>query len=647
MCGIVGFWGPGGEAAGLRATALSMAEALLHRGPDAGDAWVDEAQGLALGHRRLAIVELSPLGAQPMASADGRYQVAFNGEIYNHNPLREELSALGHRFRGHSDTEVLLAGVLSWGLEGTLRRCRGMWAIALWDRAEGRLQLARDRAGEKPLYFGRQGPTFMWASELKGLRAHPHFEGRLDPTALALGLVHNYIPGPESIHLGIQKLRPGTILTLEAPDAEARVQAYWSIDEAVRAGRANPLPAELGVVAGEVSSVLRAAVAEQMVADVPVGAFLSGGIDSSLVVAYMQQASSRPVKTFTIGFEDPAFDEAPHAEAIAKHLGTDHSTWRISDADALSVVPKLPWAYDEPFADSSQIPTMLVAELAKRQVTVSLSGDAGDELFAGYERYLWAEGLNQRLQRLPDWVRQLGARGIHAIPPSWIQQSHGLLAPALGRLGRVSDPAQKARKLATILSTEGDQAIYKGAITLWQDQVLVPSSGQPDLLSRHDHAFLGKDMVAKMQLWDFKTYLPDDILVKVDRAGMAVALESRIPLLDARMIELAWRVPHACKLAGGRGKLPLRHLLAQEVPSALFERPKKGFGVPLAAWLRGPLRGWAGDLLSPEALRRSGLLQPEPILKSWAAHLSGQRDEHYPLWGVLMFQAWLDASARR
>lgn len=624
-----------------------MADTLAHRGPDESGLWVDEANGVALAHRRLSILELSPAGSQPMISASGRYVVSFNGEIYNHLALREELAAAGAapRWRGHADTETLLAGFEAWGIEATLKKSVGMFAIAAWDRTARVLTLARDRMGEKPLYYGRAREALVFASELKALRAFPGFEARIERRALALFMRHNYVPAPWTIYENVWKLPPGSYVEFAVPAAaQAPVTAYWSLQAAAQCGLRDPFAGSAEEAVDELERLLRRSIAGQMVADVPVGAFLSGGIDSSTVVALMQAQSARPVKTFTIGFREDEYNEARHARAVARHLGTDHTELTLTPREAMDVVPQLPRLYDEPFADSSQLPTHLVARLARRQVTVSLSGDGGDELFGGYNRYFWTMTLWRRVGRLPRPVRRAAAALMTGISPAGWNRMFALAGPLLPRRLRYANPGDKLHKLAGLVAAEGPEAIYLRLVSHWEDPArLVLGAEEPPTPVTDAAAWLAcAEFEHRMMYLDGLTYLPDDILVKVDRAAMAVSLETRVPLLDHRVVEFAWRLPLSMKTRAGEGKWLLRRLLDRHVPRALVARPKMGFGVPIDHWLRGPLRDWAEALLAEERLRREGFLDPAPVRERWRQHLSGRRNWQYPLWDVLMFQAWLE-----
>ncbi len=642
MCGILGVRGALGEATPFADTLSKAVQLLSHRGPDAQGVWCDEAAGVVLGHARLAILDLTEAGAQPMISASGRFVIAYNGEIYNHLALRRELEEEGAApaWCGHADTETLLAAIEAWGLEGALKKAVGMFAFALWDRQERLLHLARDRFGEKPLYYGWIGKTFAFASELKALAALPGFRAEVDREALAAFMRFGYVPAPRSIYRGICKLLPGTILSVPhdlAPGVLPEPRAYWSLAEAVERGRREPFAGDFREATDELDRLLRATIREKMISDVPLGAFLSGGIDSSTVVAVMQAESSRPVRTFSIGFHEHDYNEAPHAKRIAEHLGCEHTELYVRPEDALEVIPRLPEMYDEPFADSSQIPTHLVARLTKPHVTVALSGDGGDELFGGYNRYTLAARIWRRLGRLPLALRRALARAIVAVPPG-----------AWDRLGRVAGLAvsqlreragDKAHKLAEVLG-EDEHTLYRRLVAQWPDAVALVkgATAAPSLLEEEGVAPEGLSFAEWMMFMDALTYLPDDILVKVDRATMAVSLESRAPFLDHRIAEFAWRLPLGFKLAGGEGKRILRAVLARYVPRELFERPKMGFGVPIEHWLRGPLRDWAEDLLRENELAE--FFDPAPILQKWREHLAGARNWQYPLWCVLMFQAW-------
>ena len=647
MCGIAGFFQPGGFLSGAAQADLGrMAAALEHRGPDGEGQWLDEEGGIALCHRRLAIIDLSPLGSQPMSSSSGRFTITFNGEIYNYRELRAELRARGFSFRSESDTEVLLAAVEQWGVHGALRRCRGMLAFALWDTTEQVLWLARDRFGEKPLYYGEFGTgasaSLIFGSELKALRRHSAWRAEIDRNALARYLQRDYVPAPQSIFEGVRKLRPGCTLRVHVERGTLRLaeEAYWQPAQVVpdRAGAA----ASAADALTRVDAALQDAVRLQMVADVPVGAFLSGGIDSSLVVSYMQRAASQAVRTFSIGFEEERFNEAPFARRVAEHLGTHHTELIVTSRDALRVIPRLAQIYDEPFADSSQIPTYLVAQLARRDVTVALSGDAGDELFGGYPRYLEVRNRWGRLRRLPTGLRSLTGRALQALP-GWA------LGPAtapyrwLAHLRGGSQVAERVQERARAFGARSLPELYDAVTSFWQPSTRVvlgaSYTSAPAQVNGDDPA---ADPVAQMMYADTRLYLPDDILVKVDRAAMAVSLETRVPLLDPEVAATAWSIPTALHLHDGKGKWLLRTLLERHVPRALFDRPKSGFAIPLDRWLRHELKDWAAALLSPTKLRQEGYFACDNILQRWQQHQRGQMNWSFHLWGVLMFQAWLE-----
>lgn len=646
MCGIAGFIGfdRGARGQTSRIVAERMANTLIHRGPDDAGVWVDEAADVALAHRRLSILDLSPTGHQPMVSNGGRYVIVFNGEIYNHLELHEALMSIV--WRGHSDTETLLAAFEAWGIEATLKKCVGMFALALWDREIRTLTLARDRMGEKPLYYGWQGDVFLFSSELKALRAHQAFRGEIDRDVLALYLRHNYVPTPYSIYKGIHKLLPGTRLTLAA-DAPIGVSPaptfYWRARDAAQADVRSDLDNETAI--GELDALLRRAVGGQMVADVPLGAFLSGGVDSSAVVALMQAQSKRPVQTFTIGFHEAGYNEAEHAHAVAAHLGTEHTELYVTAEQAMAVIPRLPVLYDEPFADSSQIPTLLVSELARRHVAVSLSGDGGDELFGGYNRYLWASRIWRTLGWAPRSLRAALAGVLTSLPPAaWNGVFRGL-SRFLPARWRYANPGDKLHKLADILAVRSPEEIYLALVSHWQQppSVVIGATEPATVLTDARQWADVPDFESRMMYLDQMTYLPDDILTKVDRAAMGVSLETRVPLIDHRVVEFAWQLPLSMKIRNGQAKWLLRQVLYRYVPRELIERPKMGFGIPLDVWLRGPLRGWAEALLDESRLRQEGYFHSKPIRQKWSEHLSGQRNWAYYLWDVLMFQAWLES----
>jgi len=646
MCGITGFWDISRRLNADRLQELSrqMSNTLLHRGPDDGGVWADEEVGISLGHRRLAIVDLSPEGHQPMLSAEGRYVIVFNGEIYNFLELQRELKQLGHQFRGHSDTEVMLASFRQWGLDQAIQRFNGMFAFALWDRQERVLHLGRDRFGEKPLYYGWVGDTLLFASELKALKAHPAFRAEINRDALTLYVRYCYVPAPYSIYEGIYKLSPGTVLSWNGSHDRPAPVPYWSAREVAERGAAAPFIGTESEAAKQLEELLQDAVGLRMMADVPLGAFLSGGIDSSTIVALMQAQSRQPVRTFTIGFNENNYNEAQHAKAVAQHLGTDHSELYVTPEDALAVIPKLPTLYDEPFADVSQIPTFLVSQLAKQQVTVSLSGDAGDELFGGYTRYLLGQKIWQMIGWIPLPLRKLVASRLTNSSPQLWNQSAAALHAFLPNLPIKSLAQNQLQSRSDLLVASNAEALYTRLVSHWKDPGAIVIHGSEPLTILNDpHAWANlSDFTHRMMYMDTMTYLPDDILVKVDRASMGASLESRVPFLDHRLMEFAWQLPLSMKIRQGQGKWLLRQVLYKYVPRSLVERPKTGFDMPINSWLRGPLRDWAESLLDEHRLKEEGFFDPAPIRQKWAQHLEGTGNfEHY-LWDILMFQSWLE-----
>lgn len=647
MCGLVGFLSAsdGGKTAVFTKHLVNMADQIVHRGPDDAGYWCDPACGIGLGHRRLSILDLSPAGHQPMASPSSRYVIAFNGEIYNHQSLRKELGCLGYSdWRGHSDTETLLAGFDFWGIQGTIERSIGMFAFAVWDKVNCKLTLGRDRLGEKPLYFGWQGSgrdrAFLFGSELKSLKKHPSFAADIDRGALCLLLRHNAIPAPYSIYENILKLEPGCLLSISQDKQEPQIVRYWSLTEVASAGVAHPFAGTAQDAVNELESLAVDAVRQQMVADVPLGAFLSGGVDSSTVVALMQAQSNRPVKTFTIGFNEEGYNEAVHSKAVAAHLGTEHTELYVEPYQALEIIPQLPALYSEPFSDSSQIPTFLVSQLARSHVSVSLSGDAGDELFAGYNRYQITAKVWRRLAKIPASFRSILAKGITTVSPAGWDRLSGTL-PGLPSYSNFGD---KMHKGAAVLACRTVDELYLGLVSHQTDPAswVLGSREPPTKLTGLRPSLHGLTPVERMMALDALTYLPDDILVKVDRAAMGVSLETRVPFLDHRIVEFAWKLPLNYKLHNGQTKWPLRQVLYKYVPRELIERPKMGFGIPLHAWLRGPLKDWAETLLDEGRLQREGFFNPAPVRRTWTEHISGKRNWAHHLWDVLMFQAWLE-----
>lgn len=638
MCGIVGFWCPAGGA-DLLDTVESMAGTMAHRGPDDSGTWIDKSSGLALAHRRLSILDLTRTGHQPMSSPSDRWVIVFNGEIYNHHDLRKSLA--GVAWRGHSDTETILAAIDAWGIEATLKKLTGMFAFALWDRADKSLILARDRLGEKPLYYGWIGNTFLFGSELKALRAHPGWKDEIDREALAGYMRYGYVPLPHSIYQGVVKLLPGTWLTLPMGASAAVSPAptyYWRASDVALAPVCNDMSDATAIA--ELDAQLRRAIGGQMLADVPLGAFLSGGVDSSTIVALMQAQATRPVRTFTIGFDESGYDEACYAKTVAAHLGTEHTELYLSPQDAQDVIPRLPLIYDEPFGDSSQIPTHLIATMARQHVTVALSGDGGDELFGGYNRYFWGRSIWRQIQWAPRPLRTAISCTLKTLSPArWNQLANMLPGPF--RLKAFGD---KIHKLASVIDVADSAELHRRLVTQHREcDSIVQNAREPAIWAENEAARVGyKELYKHMMFHDLVGYLTDDILVKVDRAAMAVSLETRIPLLDHGIVEFALRLPIQMKIRNGQGKWLLRQVLYQYVPREMIERPKQGFSVPLDSWLRGSLRDWAEALLDESRIKREGFLNAGLIGMKWHEHLSGQRNWQHWLWNVLMFQAWLE-----
>ncbi len=617
-----------------------MSNQLVHRGPDDSGDWIDTGPGVGLGFRRLSIVDISTSGHQPMQSACGRYVIAFNGEIYNHKDIRAEIDKeRPHPWRGTSDTEVMLAAIALWGFAEALDKFTGMFAFALWDREARLLHLARDRMGEKPLYYGWSNGVFLFGSELKALKAFPGWNGELDRDSLALYLRFCYVPAPYSIYKGIKKLSPGTTVTVSSGLRAGEMPepaTYWSLREKVNRGLAEQLRLSDEDAATELERVLLDTVSEQMVADVPLGAFLSGGIDSSLIVSLMQAKSSRPVNTYTIGFNEPGYNEAHYAKEVANHLGTSHTELYVSPAQAIEVIPRLPHIYDEPFSDSSQIPTFLVSQLARQHVTVSLSGDGGDESFGGYRRYILGRKIWNLLRLVPHPARRAMVAAMKS--GAFTSLSRQVLPIALrDTLNKIADKADPV---------DADELYYWLVSNSKSPSAVLKSGNEPETtLSSEMAQPINDDFMVRMMYLDSISYLPDDIMVKVDRASMAVSLEARAPYLDRRVVEMAWRLPQSMKVRNGTSKWLLRKILYKYVPRELIERPKMGFGVPIGEWMRGPLRSWVEDLLDKDTMRKDGIFREELIHEKWEEHLSRKRNwEHY-LWNILMFQAWKRAEA--
>ncbi|MBF0381999.1 MAG: asparagine synthase (glutamine-hydrolyzing) [Magnetococcales bacterium] len=649
MCGITGFLDPSCSRNNyhLQATAKAMANCIANRGPDDSGEWVDETFGVALAHRRLSIIDLSPLGHQPMVSQSGRYIVVYNGEIYNFPELRKELSELGCIFRGHSDTEIMLAAIETWGLTVSINKFIGMFAFALWDQDRAILHLVRDRLGIKPLYYGWVDGCFVFASELKSLKGFSDKKLPINRDALALYMRHNYVPAPHSIFKNIYKLLPGNILTIDSKqsDIEPKITNYWSAKDIVYGGLDNQFSGSDNEAIKSLEKILGDAVAIRMVADVDLGAFLSGGYDSSLVVALMQARSERKVKTFSIGFNEDAYNEAHFAKEVARHLGTQHTELYITPQEAMGVIPQLPTLYDEPFSDSSQIPTFLVSQLARKHVTVSLSGDGGDELFAGYHRYDTGERIWNKFGWLHPSIRSSLAAMMGYPSTQTYDKIFGLLNPLLPQQIAQKITGDRVHKLGEILQIKTRQDFYRRLVSHWKDPLKIVKDSHEPLSAFSDPTRQADldDFTQYMMYTDLISYLPDDILTKVDRASMGVGLEARVPILDHRVVEFAWSLPQHMKCRDGQSKWILRQLLYKHVPQKIMERPKMGFGVPIDHWLKGPLRDWGENLLDEKRLEEDGYFDPKPIREKWLEHQKGTRRWHYYLWDVLMFQAWQDS----
>jgi len=642
MCGFVGFFDKSVTADRAEIVLTLMNDGIVHRGPDDSGIWFDTEARLGFGHRRLSILDLSSAGHQPMFSNEKRFVIAFNGEIYNHLLLREELKNEGHMidWNGHSDTETLLAGFECWGIKETLEKSVGMFAFSVWDNKSKKLTLGRDRIGEKPLYYGWQKELLLFGSELKALKAHPNFNAHINRDAITLLLRHNYIPAPYSIYQGIKKLMPGHLLEIDLQNKTSTTTQYWSARSICELSKNNIFTGSAEDAVDKLESVLKDSINQQMLADVPLGAFLSGGIDSSVIVALMQAQSERPIKTFSIGFNEEGYNEAVHARAVAEHLGTEHTELYVTPQEAMAVIPKLVELYDEPFSDSSQIPTYIVAKMARKHVTVALSGDAGDELFCGYNRYIMTKNLWSKLSIIPVFIRSGASTLIRIIPiKNWNKLNN--ILPSKFKMSNLGD---KMHKAAGVLTSKTVSDLYKGLVSHWHDpeQIVIGSKEPKTALTDPERTPQLSNNIEQMMALDSISYLPDDILTKVDRACMGVSLEGRIPFLNHKVFEFAWSLPLEYKLRGGTAKWCLKQVLYKHVPKSLIERPKMGFGVPIDVWLRGPLKNWAEELLDESRLKDEGFFESAPIRKMWLEHQLGKRNWQYQLWDILMFQLWYE-----
>ena len=648
MCGIAGFVGFGNTGYSIAEIASKMGSSISHRGPDDSGLWIDEHAQVAFAHQRLSILDLSSAGSQPMKSKSGRYIIVFNGEIYNHNNLREKISSATQntQWLGSSDTETLLAAMDLWGVEKTISYIEGMFAIALWDKKNNELYLIRDKVGEKPLYYGFQGTTFMFASELKALKCHPNFLGSIDKSSIMLQMQYGYIPAPHSIYRGISKLEPGRILKISFDCSgvytKIKNQSYWSPQNLLLHGATNPYQGDFASSVEGLEKVLMKAVEAQMISDVPIGAFLSGGIDSSLIVSIMQFLSVSPINTFTIGFQEDKFNEAHYAKKVSNLLGTDHTEHFVSSAEALDIIPNLSSIYDEPFSDSSQIPTFLVSKLAKSKVTVSLSGDGGDELFGGYNRHVFSHKWGSSLFKTPFLIRKLVGQTLLGLKPTHFDALESIKINPFSDKKIFHNFSNIANKAGKALCSENPDDLYQRFIRHWQDLSVISKSYQGSQLKSESLNFQGSDIALQMMVSDLSNYLPNDILVKVDRAAMANSLETRVPMLDIDVMEFAMSLPMSFKINNTGGKYILKELLSKYLPRSIFDRPKQGFALPIEHWLRGPLQDWAENLLDPSKISQDGYFDETVILQKWQDHKAGKHNWQTELWDVLMFQAWLE-----